>query len=113
MDYILIFFFFIILLVLVIFGLPIRRTSFNDEIKDIKREAIRENFETKAPSTFSEWRDMTNNKFIPDIISSENETVPYDVASYLENDVVDKVQSSGDCSMCNATRCKNIDKYVL
>ena len=117
MDYILIFFFFIILLVLVIFGLPIRRTSFNDEIKDIKSEAIRENFETKAPSTFSEWRDMTNNKFIPDIVSSENETVPsndvYGDASYLENGVVDNVGSSSDCSKCNATRCKNIDKYVL
>ena len=36
MDYILIFFFFIILLVLVIFGLPIGRTSFNDEIKNIQ-----------------------------------------------------------------------------
>ena len=117
MDYILIFFFFIILLVLVIFGLPIGRTSFNDEIKDIQTEIVRENFESKAPSTFSEWRDMTNNKFVPDIVSSENETVPsedvYGDANYLGTGIVDKVQSSGDCSKCNAPRCKNIDKYVL
>ena len=114
MDYILIFFFFIILLVLVIFGLPIGRTSFNDEIKDIQAEVVRENFESKAPSTFYEWRDMTNNKFVPDIISSENETVPsedvYGDANYLETDVA---ESSGDCSKCNAQRCKNINKYVL
>jgi len=114
MDYILIFFFFIILLVLVIFGLPIGRTSFNNEIKDIQSEVVRENFESKAPSTFSEWRDMTNNIFVPDIVSSENETVPsddvYGDASYLETGVA---ESSGDCSKCNAPRCKNIDKYVL
>lgn len=114
MDYILIFFFFIILLVLVIFGLPIGRTSFNDEIKDIQTEIVRENFESKAPSTFSEWRDMTNNKFISDIVSSKNETVHskdvYGDANYLENNVA---ESSGDCSKCNATQCKNIDKYVL
>lgn len=114
MDYILIFFFFIILLVLVIFGLPIGRTSFNDEVRDIQSEVIRENFETKAPSTFSEWRDLTNNKFVPDIVSSENETIlsedVYGDANYLEKDVA---ESSGDCSKCNAPRCKNIDKYVL
>ena len=114
MDYILIFFFFIILLVLVIFGLPIGRTSFNDEVKDIQNEVVRENFETKAPSTFSEWRDMSNNKFVPDIVSSKNETVHsedvYGDATYLETDIV---ESSGDCSKCNAPRCKNIDKYVL
>jgi hypothetical protein len=114
MDYILIFFFFIILLVLVIFGLPIGRTSFNDEVRDIQSEVIRENFESKAPSTFSEWRDLTNNKFVPDMVSSENETVHsedvYGDASYLETDVA---ESSGDCSKCNAPRCKNIDKYVL
>jgi len=114
MDYILIFFFFIILLVLVIFGLPIGRTSFNDEVRDIQNEAIRENFETKAPSTFSEWRDMSNNKFVPDIVSSKNETVHsediYGDANYLGPDVA---ESSGDCSKCNATQCKNIDKYVL
>jgi hypothetical protein len=114
MDYILIFFFFIILLVLVIFGLPIGRTSFNDEIKNIQNETVRENFESKAPSTFSEWRDMSNNKFIPDIVSSENETVPskdvYGDANYLETDVA---KSSGDCSKCNAPQCKNIDKYIL
>lgn len=117
MDYILIFFFFIILLVLVIFGLPIGRTSLNDEIKDIQTEVVSENFESKAPSTFSEWRDLTNNKFVPDIISSENETIPskyvYGDANYLETDVADKVESVGDCSKCNAPRCKNIDKYVL
>lgn len=117
MDYILIFFFFIILLVLVIFGLPIGRTSFNDEVRDIQNEVIRENFETKAPSTFSEWRDMTNNKFVPDIVSSENETVPsedvYGDSNYLGTGVVDKVQTYRDCSKCNAPRCKNIDKYVL
>ena len=117
MDYILIFFFFIILLVLVIFGLPIGRTSFNDEVRDIQSEVIRENFETKAPSTFSEWRDMTNNKFVPDIVSSENETVPsedvYGDSNYLGTGVVDKVQTYRDCSKCNAPRCKNIDKYVL
>lgn len=114
MDYILIFFFFIILLVLVIFGLPIGRTSLNDEVKDIQSEVIRENFESKAPSTFYEWRDMTNNKFVPDIVSSENETIysedVYGDANYLETDVA---ESSGDCSKCNASRCKNIDKYVL
>ena len=114
MDYILIFFFFIILLVLVIFGLPIGRTSFNDEVRDIQGEVVRENFESKAPSTFSEWRDMANNKFVPDIVSSENETVHsedvYGDANYLETDVA---ESSGDCSKCNATQCKNIDKYVL
>ena len=114
MDYILIFFFFIILLVLVIFGLTIGRTSFNDEVRDIQGEVVRENFETKAPSTFSEWRDMTNNIFVPDIVSSENETVPsedvYGDANYLETDAA---ESSGDCSKCNAPRCKNIDKYVL
>ena len=114
MDYILIFFFFIILLVLVIFGLPIGRTSFNNEIKDIQSKVVRENFESKAPSTFSEWRDITNNKFIPDIVSSKNETVHskdvYGDANYLENNVA---ESSGDCSKCNATQCKNIDKYVL
>ena len=117
MDYILIFFFFIILLVLVIFGLPIGRTSFNDEVKDIQNEVIRENFETKAPSTFSEWRDMTNNKFVPDMVSSENETVPsedvYGDANYLATGVSGKVESVSDCSKCNAPRCKNIDKYVL
>jgi len=117
MDYILIFFFFIILLVLVIFGLPIGRTSFKDEVKDIQNEVVRENFESKAPSTFSEWRDMTNNKFIPDIVSSENETVHsedvYSASNYLGTDVADKVESGGDCSKCNAPRCKNIDKYVL
>jgi hypothetical protein len=110
MDYILIFFFFIILLVLVIFVLPIGRTSFNDEINTI----VRENFESKAPSTFYEWRDITNNKFVPDIAISENETIPsedvYGDANYLETDVA---ESSGDCSKCNASRCKNIDKYVL
>jgi hypothetical protein len=114
MDYILIFFFFIILLVLVIFGLPIGRTSFNDEVRDIQTEVIRENFESKAPSTFSEWRDMANNKFVPDIVSSENETVPskdvYGDSNYLETDVA---ESSGDCSKCNAPQCKNIDKYIL
>lgn len=114
MDYILIFFFFIILLVLVIFGLPIGRTSFNDEVRDIQGEVVRENFESKAPSTFSEWRDMSNNKFVPDIVSSENETVHsedvYGDASYLETGVA---ESSGDCSKCNAPQCKNIDKYVL
>ena len=117
MDYILIFFFFIILLVLVIFGLPIGRTSFNDEVRDIQSEVVRENFETKAPSTFSEWRDMTNNKFVPDIVSSKNETVHsedvYGDAAYLENDMAATMESSGDCSKCNAPRCKNIDKYVL
>jgi len=117
MDYILIFFFFIILLVLVIFGLPIGRTSFNDEVRDIQNEVVRENFESKAPSTFSEWRDLTNNKFVPDIVSSENETVHsedvYGDANYLGTGVVDKVESIGDCSKCNAPRCKNIDKYVL
>ena len=114
MDYILIFFFFIILLVLVIFGLPIGRTSFNDEVRDIQGEVIRENFETKAPSTFFEWSDMSNNKFVPDMVSSENETIPsedvYGDANYLETDIA---ESSGDCSKCNAHRCKNIDKYVL
>lgn len=114
MDYILIFFFFIILLVLVIFGLPIGRTSFNDEVRDIQGEVVRENFESKAPSTFSEWRDLTNNNFVPDIVSSENETIPsedvYGDANYLETDIA---ESSGDCSKCNAPRCKNIDKYVL
>jgi hypothetical protein len=60
MDYILIFFFFIILLVLVIFGLPIGRTSFNDEIKDIKREAIRENFETTNKKTAYKQASATN-----------------------------------------------------
>ncbi len=116
MDYILIFFFFIILLVLVIFGLPIGRTSFNDEIKNIQNEIVRENFESKAPSTFYEWRDMTNNKFIPDIISSENETIHSEYiysdsnTNYLETEVV---KLSGDCSKCNAPTCKNIDKYVL
>jgi hypothetical protein len=117
MDYILIFFFFIILLVLVIFGLPIGRTSLNDEINNIQTEVIRENFESKAPSTFYEWRDITNNKFVPDIISSENETVPsedvYGDANYLETVISDKVESISDCSKCNAPRCKNIDKYVL
>ena len=117
MDYILIFFFFIILLVLVIFGLPIGRTSFNDEVRDIQSEVVRENFETKAPSTFSEWRDMTNNKFVPDIVSSKNETVHsedvYGDTTYLENDMAGEVQSYSDCSKCNAPRCKNIDKYVL
>lgn len=114
MDYILIFFFFIILLVLVIFGLPIGRTSFNDEVRDIQSEVVRENFETKAPSTFSEWRDLTNNKFVPDIVSSKNETIHsedvYGDANYLEQSLA---ESSGDCSKCNAHRCKNIDKYVL
>ncbi len=117
MDYILIFFFFIILLVLVIFGLPIGRTSFNDEVRDIQGEVVRENFESKAPSTFSEWSDMSNNKFVPDMVSSENETVHsedvYGDASYLGTDDVDKVKSGGYCSKCNATQCKNIDKYIL
>jgi hypothetical protein len=104
-------------LVLVIFGLPIGRTSFNDEVRNIQNEVVRENFESKAPSTFSEWRDLTNNKFVPDMVSSENETVHsedvYGDANYLGTSVVDKVESIGDCSKCNAPRCKNIDKYVL
>ena len=115
MDYILIFFFFIILLVLVIFGLPIGRTSFNDEINDIEKEVVSENFESNAavaavataPSTFYEWRDMTQNNFSPEIYS-ENETINSedlynDNYKYLETGKEDN-----DCSKCN-----NIDKYIL
>ena len=114
MDYILIFFFFIILLVLVIFGLPIGRTSFNDEIIDINKEIVRENFESKAPSTFYDWKNMTNNNFNPEAVYSENETINSedlysDNYNYLETDT----GSNRDCSKCNASKCKNIDKYVL
>ena len=113
MDYILIFFFFIILLVLVIFGLPIGRTSLNDEINDIEQEVIRENFESNAvaPSTFYEWREMTQNNFSPEIYS-ENETINSkdlynDNYKYLETDKKDSTDDN-DC-----LKCKNIDKYVL
>ena len=116
MDYILIFFFFIILLVLVIFGLPIGRTSFNDEINDIEKEVVRENFESTAPSTFYEWRDMTQNNFSPEV-NSENETIHSEDLynnsyNHLETENVDDT-SNYDCKKCNASKCNNIDKYVL
>ena len=114
MDYILIFFFFIILLVLVIFGLPIGRTSLNDEINDIEQEVIRENFESNvaaAPSTFYEWRDMTQNNFSPEIYS-ENETINSEDLynnnyKYLETNKKDSTDDK------NCLKCKNIDKYIL
>ena len=48
MDYLIFFFIFIIFLILLIYGLPFKKTYFNNQIADLQKEIVRENFKTSS-----------------------------------------------------------------
>ena len=136
MDYLIYFFIFIIFIILIIVGLPFGRTSFNNQIADVQKQVVRENFKTspqqsvkEGASTFYDWGGYSQNK-------PESNPHPHPKphhhhhhhkchgksclegdTTYIENDYYiypsDSKPSESDCTKCDAFRCKNIDKYVL
>ena len=134
MDYLIFFFIFLIFLILIIYGLPSRNTYYKNQIADLQKEIVRENFKTsskddvkKGASTFYDWG-LKNSGDIPeecDIeppIKSKSKSCSGgkclgDKNTYVQNDYYiypdAKKQEQPTCSNCEAYNCKNIDRYVL
>ena len=62
MDYLIYFFIFFIFIILIIYGLPYKRIYFNNQIVDLQKEIVRENFKSSSKndvkqgaSTFYDW----------------------------------------------------------
>ena len=73
MDYLIFFFIFFIFLILIIYGLPYRNTYYKNQIADLQREIVRENFKASSDndvkqgaSTFYDWGLMANKDDKPD-----------------------------------------------
>jgi len=143
MDYLIIFFIFIIFLALIIYGLPHQKTSINKQIVEEREKLVAENFagdiqedfETSATqdisegaSTFYDWMspDFTGDKKKKKPEHHHKKCLPDDrscldgTPTYIENDYyiypTEKehvIHEKADCSKCDATKCSNIDRYVL
>jgi hypothetical protein len=132
MDYLIYFFIFFIFLILIIFGLPFKSTYYKNEIADLQKEIVRENFKTSSEndvkqgaSTFYDWG-LRDSKDVPE--ECDIEPAPKskscsggkclgDKNTYVQNDYYilpqDKKQEQPTCGNCEADKCKNIDRYVL
>lgn len=136
MDYIIVFFIFIIFLVLIIYGLPYQKSSFNQQIaQEMGEKNIRENFETsgqqdieEGASTFYDWavlgidgkkhkkhrpphhhREPCNGK---DCLDDSNQYIQNDYYIYpTQKEHI--IHEKPDCGKCDATKCQNINRYVL
>lgn len=132
MDYLIFFFILIIFLILLIYGLPFKRTYFNNQIADLQKEIVRENFKTSSKtdikqgaSTFYDWglrkKDDIPKKCVinppPKSKSCSGGKCLGDKTTYIQNDYYvypeEKKQEQPTCGNCEAYKCKNIDRYVL
>jgi hypothetical protein len=132
MDYLIYFFVFLIFLILIIFGLPFKSTYYKNEIADLQKETIRENFKTSSEndvkqgaSTFYDWG-LRDSNDVPEECDIEPPPKSKscsggkclgDKNTYVQNDYYilpeDKKQEQPTCGNCEADKCKNIDRYVL
>ena len=134
MDYLIFFFIFFIFLILIIYGLPFKRTYFNNQIADLQQDVVRENFQTSSDndvkqgaSTFYDWGLRGDNK---DDVPEECDIEPAPKSkscsggkclggknTYVQNDYYvypeEKKPEQPTCGNCDAYKCKNIDRYVL
>ena len=134
MDYLIFFFIFFIFLILIIYGLPYRNTYYKNQIADLQKEIVKENFKTSSKedvkqgaSTFYDWGLMANKDDIPEECDIEPSPKSkskscsggkcLDDKTYIQNDYYiypeEKKQEQPTCGNCEAYNCKNIDRYVL
>jgi len=137
MDYLIYFFIFFFILILIIFGLPFRTYSFNNQISRIQSTPIRENFKTSSnqsikqgASTFYDWGVYATKHEPTEECDPEPHPQPKPPCpngkcldgdtTYIENDYYIYperkeriIHEKADCSKCDAFRCKDINKYVL
>ena len=127
MDYLIFFFILFIFLILIIYGLPYKRTYFNNQIADLQ-----ENFKTSSEtdvkqgaSTFYDWG-LRNSDDVPEECDIEPPPKSKscsggkclgDKNTYVQNDYYiypeEKKPEQPTCGNCEAYKCKNIDRYVL
>jgi hypothetical protein len=134
MDYLIFFFIFFIFLILIIYGLPYRNTYYKNQIADLQKEIVRENFKTSSKddvkqgaSTFYDWG-LKNSDDIPEECDIEPPLKSKSKSctggkclgennTYVQNDYYiypeEKKQEQPTCGNCEAYNCKNIDRYVL
>ena len=132
MDYLIYFFIFFIFLILIIYGLPFKRTFFNNQIDDLQQKIVRENFKSSSDndvkqgaSTFYDWG-LRNSDDVPEECDIEPSPKSKscsggkclgDKNTYVQNDYYiypeDKKPEQPTCGSCDAYQCKNIDRYVL
>jgi hypothetical protein len=132
MDYLIFFFIFIIFLILLIYGLPFKKTYFNNQIADLQKEIVRENFKTSSKtdikqgaSTFYDWG-LRKKDDVPEECDIEPPRKSKscsggkclgDKNTYVQNDYYvypeEKKPEQPTCGNCDAYKCKNIDRYVL
>jgi len=135
MDYLIYFFIFFIFIILIIYGLPYKRIYFNNQIVDLQKEIVRENFKSSSKndvkqgaSTFYDWGLLRNNNDVPEECDIEPPPKSKscsggkcldDKTTYVQNDYYiypeDKKNQPEQptCGNCEAYKCKNIDRYVL
>jgi hypothetical protein len=132
MDYLIFFFIFFIFLILIIYGLPYKRTYFNNQIAYLQNENIKENFKTSSEtdvkqgaSTFYDWG-LRDSNDVPEECDIEPPPKSKscsggkclgDKKTYVQNDYYiypeEKKPEQPTCGNCEAYKCKNIDRYVL
>jgi hypothetical protein len=132
MDYLIFFFIFIIFLILIIYGLPFKRTYFNNQIDNLQEEIVRENFKSSSEndvkqgaSTFYDWG-LRKEEDVPEECDIEPPLKSKscsggkclgDKNTYIQNDYYvypeEKKTEQPTCGNCDAYKCKNIDRYVL
>jgi hypothetical protein len=132
MDYLIFFFILFIFLILVIYGLPFKRTYFNNQIADLQSEIVKENFKASSEndvkqgaSTFYDWG-LRNSDDVPEECDIEPPPKSKscsggkclgDKNTYVQNDYYvypeEKKPEQPTCGSCDAYKCKNIDRYVL
>jgi hypothetical protein len=132
MDYLIFFFILIIFLILIIYGLPFKNTNFNNQIADLQKEIVRENFKSSSEndikqgaSTFYDWGlrrddDVPEECDIeppPKLKSCSGVKCLDGKKTYVQNDYYiypeEKKPEQPNCGNCEAYQCKNIDRYVL
>jgi len=123
MDYLIFFFIFFIFLILIICGLPYRNTYYKNQIADLQKEMIKENFKSSSKndveqgaSTFYDWGLKKDNKTKQE--SCSNGKYLDDKKTIIKNDYYiypsqKKQEPPQTCNNCEAYKCKNIDRYVL
>jgi len=132
MDYLIYFFIFFIFIILIIYGLPSKRTYFNNQIADLQKEIVLENFKTSSAndvkqgaSTFYDWG-LRGGDDVPEECDIEQPPKSKscsggkclgDKNTYVQNDYYiypeEKKPEQPTCNNCEAYKCKNIDRYVL
>jgi hypothetical protein len=132
MDYLIFFFILFIFLILIIYGLPFKRTYFNNQIADLQSEIVKENFKASSEndvkqgaSTFYDWG-LRNSDDVPEECDIEPPPKSKscsggkclgDKNTYVQNDYYvypeEKKPEQPTCGSCDAYKCKNIDRYVL